>query len=149
MVMSRPVVPSGADFEESRELGAHRPGRLSRLIGRVRPTPKGPVTTPAHVESGVGESLRVAEFSPVRELPSEEPQVQPITATIAPKESPMAPAAKPRRTRKRVVVDDIIPAQPAPDDDRPYRGNWDHSRGSQANARDEIDPTRDSRWYDD
>lgn len=147
--MSRPVVPSGADFEESRDLRGHRPGRLSRFIDRVRPAPKRPVTTPAHVESGVGESLRVTEFSPGREFLSYEPEVHLDAALAHPEESPMSPAAKPRRARKRVVVDDIIPAQPAPDDDSPYRGNWDHERGSQKNVRDEIDPVRDIRWYDD
>jgi hypothetical protein len=149
MVMSGPVVPSGADFEESRELGGHRPGRLSRLIGRVRATPKRPVTRPARVETGVGESLRVAEFAPVSELRSEETQAQSDTAPAAPKENPVTPAAKPRRERRRVVVDDIIPAQPTPEDDAPYRGNWDHTRGSHKNVRDEIDPKRDISYYDD
>ena len=153
--MSGPVVPSGADFDDERDLGAKPQGRLSRFIERVRTGPKRPTTIPARVESGVGEAARLAEFKAANRTPPEAPRQKndqpPSERQPDPEENPVAPAAaKPsRRARKRVVVDDIIPAQPMPDDELPHRGNWDHGRGSQKNARDAIDPTRDVRWYDD
>ncbi len=147
--MTDPIAPSGADFDDDRDLGAARPGRLSRFIERVRSGPKRPLTKPAHVASGVGENFRVSEYKPARR-PSPMPQRDGTKpAPSDPEEIVVAPFASPRRARRKIVVDDIIPAQPTAEDDAPYRGNWDHGRGSQRNVRDTIDPARDISYYDD
>lgn len=146
--MTGPVVPSGADFDEDRDLGGHRTGRLSRFIERVRSGPKRDATASARVEDGVGEGLRVAEFEGARR-PTMPKVENPSAKSTAPEERTMTPTAKPRRTGKRVVVDDTIAAQPTADDDATYRGTWNHERGSQRNVRDTIDPERDISYYND